>query len=93
MKNKNFYYIKKLIKHSKMYGHNTYELYVYQCKQNKMEFLGTTRQCTASTCGDKGEIWGFLQSQGIAPKKIDIFSDMYTYIKNNNINIIQLGDE
>lgn len=87
MKNKHFYYLKELKSHSKMYGWNKYTIKVYQVKRNKLEFVGETTQCTASTCGDIGECWQVLQREGIAPKKIDVFQGMYSYMRTNNISI------
>lgn len=90
MKNKNFYYTKQLKSHSKMYGWNKYILKVYQIKHNKLEFVGETTQCTASTCGDIGECWQVLQSNKIAPKNIGVFEKMHTYMRDNNINIREI---
>ena len=90
MKNKNFYYTKKIKTHSKMYGYNKNIITVYEVKQNKLIYVGECIQNTGSTCGDTGEVWQVLQANNKAPKKISVFGEMYTYLNQNNILIKEI---
>jgi len=90
MKNKNFYYTKNEISRSKTYGYIVYKLTIYRVKNSKIFYIGETRQNSGSTCGDVGECWKVLQTNKYAPKKIDVFKNMFLYIKTNNINIQQI---
>lgn len=90
MKNKNFYYTKRLKTHSKLYGYNKNTITVYEVKKNKLLYVGECIQNTASTCGDIGEVWQVLQAHNKAPKTVTVFKNMYAYLNENNISIKEI---
>lgn len=90
MKNKKFYYTKRLKTHSKLYGCNKNIITVYEVKKNTLIHVGECIQNTASTCGDIGEVWQVLQVNGKAPKTISVFENMHAYLNKNNISIKEI---
>lgn len=48
---------------------NNRECTIYRIKNNRPQYVGTVKYCTASTQGAKAEVFQYLMEKGYIPKK------------------------